>query len=102
MTIDGALVIGDARAIGGADFSQARAARGHYVGDAKAVADFDEFAAGDDDFGVFGECIEHEKNGGGVVVHNDGGFRAGDFREQAVGVRVALAARAGGDVVFEI
>ena len=46
--VEGAFVIADARAIGGADFAQHGAAFGHDVGNAEAVADFDQLAAGDD------------------------------------------------------
>jgi hypothetical protein len=49
-----ALVVAQARAIGGADFAEQRAAFVHDVGDAEAIADLDQLAAGDDDFGAFG------------------------------------------------
>src|SRR5271170_5356679 len=99
---DGSLVIAEARAIGGAYFAEQRAAFGHDVWNAEAIADFDQLAAGDDDFSALGERIEDEKNGSGVVVDDDGGFGADQFGEQASGVNIALAAFAARDVVFEI
>ena len=100
--VEGAFVIADARAIRGAHFAQDGAAFGHDVWNAEAVADFDQLAAGDDDFGIFRERIQDEENGGGVVVDDDRGLRANELRQQAGGVNVALAALASFDVVFEI
>ncbi len=78
------------------------AALRHDFGDAEAVADFDELAARDEDFAVARERGEDEQNGGGAIVDDDGGFGAGEALEQLRGVNVALAARAGFEVVFEI
>ena len=100
--VEGAFVIADARAIRGAHFAQDGAAFGHDVGDAEAVADFDQLAAGDDDLGIFREGVQDEENGGGVVVDDNRGFRADELRQQAGGVNVALAALASFDIVFEI
>ncbi len=100
--VEGAFVIADARAIRGAHFAEDGAAFGHDVGDAEAVADFDQLAAGDDHLGIFRESIQDEENGGGVVVDDNRGFRADELRQQAGGVNVALAALAAFDVVFEI
>jgi len=99
---DGALVVAQAGAIGGADFAEDRAAFGHDVWNAETVANFDQLAAGDDDFGGFRKSIEDEKYGGGVVVDNDGGFGADHFREKAASVNVAFAAFTACRVVFEI
>ena len=100
--IDRALVVAGAGAVGGAHLAQDGAAFGHDVGDAEAVADFDELAAGDDYFGGFGESIEDEEDGGGVVIDDDGGFGADDFGEEARGVLVAFAALPAPEIVFEI
>src|SRR5208282_6116509 len=89
---DRALVVAQAGAIGGADFAKQRAAFGHDVWNAEPIADFDQFAAGDDDLGGFRESVENEKYGGGVVVDDDGGFGADQLGEQATGVDIALAA----------
>ena len=94
--IDGALVVGDARAVGGAHFAEDGAALVHDVGNTEAIADFDEFAAGDDDFGIFRERVEDEKDRGGVVIDDDGGFGGGGEGEELRDVSVALAASAGG------
>ena len=44
---------------------------GHDVGNAEAVADFDQFAARDDGFAAGGEFVERQEYGGGVVVDRD-------------------------------
>ena len=80
---DGALVIAQARSIGSADFAEQRAAFGHDIGNAETIADFDQLAARDDDFGALGERIEDQKHRGGVVVDDDGGFGANQFGEQS-------------------
>ena len=48
-------VIAQAGAICGADFAEECAALRHDFGNAKAVTDFDQLAAGDDDFAALGE-----------------------------------------------
>ena len=99
---DGVFVVGEARAIGGADFAERGAALRHDFGDAEAVADFDELAARDEDFAVARERCENEEHGGGAIVDDDSGFGAGEALEHTRGVDVALAARAGFEVVLEI
>ena len=79
---DGAFVVANAGAIGGADFAQDGAAFGHDVRDAEAVAYFDELAARDDGFTAFCKRVQDQKDRGGVVVHDDGRFRAGQFPEK--------------------
>ena len=73
----------------------------HDVRDAKTITDFDEFAAGDDDFVTGGEFVEDEIGGGGVVVD---GEAAGveQVAEQTIEVVITAAAAAFGQVVFEI
>src|SRR4029077_4864033 len=80
------LVIAQVRAIRGADFMKRGAACGHDVRDAEAVADLDEFAAPDEHFGAPRESVQHEKNGGRVVIHYDRGFGADKFGGEARGV----------------
>ena len=99
---DGVFVVGEARAIRGPDFAQRRAALRHDFGDAEAVADFDELAARYEDFAVARKRCENEEDGGGAIVDDDGGFRAGEALEHPRGVNVALTARAGLKVVLEI
>ena len=89
------------RAVGGPDLAEDRAGAGHDVGDAEAVADLDEFAAGDDDLPAGREFVQREEDGGGVVVDGDA-RRTQQSLEEAVEVNVALAALAGGEVVLEI
>ena len=99
--VDGVAVIVDAGAIGGADFAQDGAGAGHDVGDAEAVADFDQFAARDDGLAAGRKFVEGEEDGGGVVVDRDAG-RAHQAFQQAAVCDVALAAASGREVVFQI
>ncbi len=75
--------------------------RCHDIGDAEAVADFDQFAARDDGFAARGQFVEREKERGGVVVDRDA-RRAEQALDQAADVDVALAAAARGEIVFEV
>ena len=63
---------------------------GHDVGDAEAVADFDQLTAGDDHLAAFRERVEHQEDGRGVVVDDDRGFGADERREQPRGVTSRL------------
>ena len=99
--VDGSAVIVDTRAIGGTDFAQDGAGAGHDVGDAEAVADFDQLTARDDGFAAGRKFVEGEEDGGGVVVDRDAG-RAHQAFQQACGVHVAFAAASRSDVVFEV
>ncbi len=99
---DSVCVIGDARAVGGADFAQHRAALRHDFRNAEAIADLDQFAARDEDFTVTGECGEDEQNSRGAIVDDDRGFGAGQTLQKLRGVNVALAARAGFKVILEV
>src|SRR5579863_5116616 len=100
--VDGALVVGEARAVGGADFAKRGAAFGHDVRNAEAVADFDELSARDDDFAAASQRGQNQKNCSGVVVDHDGGFGSGQAREQTRGVDVASTARARLQIVFQV
>jgi hypothetical protein len=95
-------IVRDARAIGGADFSQHRAGLRHDVGDAEAAADLDQLATRDDHLAAGGERRERHQRRSGVVVDDHRGIRAGQLTEQPLGMDIAPAARALGDVVFEI
>src|SRR5579871_6148489 len=99
---DGVFVVCEARAVGGADFTECGAALRHDFRDAEAVADFDEFAARDEDFAVASEGGEDEEDGGGAVVDDDSRFGAGEAFEELRGVNIALAAGAHFEVVLEI
>src|SRR5437879_53809 len=89
-------------AIGGADFAQAAARARHDRGNAERSADFDELAARDDHLLARRERSEHQQYRGGVVVHHRGGLSAGEFGEQRFDMSVAVATRAGCEVVLEI
>ena len=89
-------------AIGGADLAQAAARARHDRGNAERSADFDELAARHDHLLARRESSEHQQNRGGVVVHHRGGLSAGEFGEQRFDMGVAVATRAGCQVVLEI
>ncbi len=96
------LVIARMRAVGGADLFQLAAGARHDVGDAEGAADFNELAARHDDFFFRGQRIQHEIHRRGVVVHDDGGFGAGQALQPGFDVAVAFAARAAAEIEFEI
>src|SRR6266568_8195522 len=100
--VDRVFVVGETRAIGGADLAEDCAALFHDLGDSKAVPDFDEFAARDNDFAAASKSRESDQDGGGAIVDDDRGFRAREALEQLGSVNVALAARAGFEIVFQI
>ncbi len=117
---DGALVVGQARAVGGADFAQRGLRFRHHVGNAEGASDLDEFAARDDDFATLGEGVKGEQDSGGVVVDDDGGERVAllrldgaeprshtydlgeQFLKKAVNVDVSLAAFAGLEIELKV
>ncbi len=78
-----------------------RAGAGHDIGDAEAIADFDELAARDHDFASRGELVQGQKDGGGIVVHGNAGG-PGETLDQRGGVDIALAAAAACQVVFQV
>ena len=100
--VEGAGVVGQAGAVGGADFAQHRAAAGHDVGDAEAAADFDQLAARDHHFPAFRQRRQHQQHRGGVVVHHYAGLGAQQTVQELGGVRVALPALAGAQVEFQV
>ena len=99
---DRALVVGDARAVGGPDLDQPGAGRREDLGDPERAADLDQLTAGDHDLAPVRGGREGEQHGGGVVVH---GHRRGGARQLAnerLHVGLAAAARAGAEVVLEV
>jgi hypothetical protein len=63
-----ALVVGEVRAVGGADLDQRAPAAREDLRDAERVADLDQLAARDDDLAPGGERREREHQRRGVVV----------------------------------
>ena len=100
--VDGGGVVADARAIGGAHFAQDGAAFGANVRDAERVADFDQLAARDDDLIALRQGVEGQEDGGGIVIDHQRPFRTQKPGEEAVRVRIALAALAAGQIVLQI
>ena len=94
-------IVGHARLVRRAHFAQHRARLRHDVGDAEPATDFDQLASRDHDLPAGCERGQNEHGGRGVVVHDDGGFRAGEAAEQRFGVDVAPASLAAGDVILE-
>ena len=103
---DGTLVIADTGAIGGSDLAQHRARFRHHVGNAERAADLDQLAARNQNFAAFGQRVERQQHGSGVVVDHDGrDFALGSveqLRKQPIDVDVALAALAGIEIELEI
>ena len=98
----GAVVVARVRAVGGAHFHQLCAGAGHHVGNAKGAANLHQFAARNDHLPARRQAAQHQQHGGGVVVDHGGGFGAGQFAQQRFHQVVAVAAPAGGQVVFQV
>ena len=99
---DRALVVGRARAVGGADLDETRSRACEHVGDAEAVADLDQLAARDEHLASLGERGEGEQHRGRVVVDDERGLCAGEAPQESGEVVLARAARAGRQVVLEV
>ena len=94
----GALEVAQVGPVGGADLDEAGAALAQDVGDAEAVADLDELAAGDEHVAAARQRGEGEQHRGGVVVDDQRVLGAGQRAEDVVDVvlpRGALAALRG-------
>src|SRR5208283_921530 len=100
--VDGVFIVGQARAVRRAHLAQDRAALLHDFRDAKAIADFDQFAARDDDFAASRQGRERQQHGRRAIVHHNGRFRAGQALDQARRVYVAFSACPGLQIVFQI
>ena len=94
-------VIVDARAVGGADLAQRRAGARHDLGDAEAIADFDQLAARDYHLAARRQFVERQQQRRGIIVDGNGG-RAQQPLQQRPGVDIALAALAGCKIVFQV
>src|SRR6266568_336087 len=80
--VDRVFIVGETRAIGGADLAEDCTALFHDLRDSKAVPDFDELAARDDDFAAASKSREGDQDGGGAIVDDDRGFRARRLRDR--------------------
>ena len=68
---NGALVVAQMRAVGGADLDEFGARSRHDIGDAEAAADLDKLAAADDDLLARGMGRQHQQHRGGIVVDHE-------------------------------
>ncbi len=99
---DRAVVVRRARPVRRPDLDHARARAREDVGDAEAVADLDQLAAGDDDLASLGEGGQGEEHRGGVVVHDERRLGAGEPPERLRHVVLPRPARAGVEVELEV
>ncbi len=99
---DRRLVVGQRRAVGGADLDQPRPGLGEDVGDAEPVADLDQLPAADDHLAPAGERRKAQEHGRRVVVHRHPRLGTGELGEDASEVGVARAAGAAAEVVLEV
>ena len=65
---DGALVVAQMRAVGGADLDEFGARGRHDVGNTEAATDLDELAAADDNLFARGMGGKYQQHRGGIVV----------------------------------
>ncbi len=89
-------------AIGRADFADGRAALRHHVGQSKRAANLDHLAARHDHFAPFGQRVEREHDSRGVVVDDGSGLGAGQRANLVLDDRIAIAASAGIQIVFQV
>ena len=99
---DCAGVVLQVRAVGGSNFPQLASGARHDVGNAKSAADLDQLAAGDGDFLSGRQRVERKVHGGGIVVHDERGFRPGQLRQPALDVVIALSALSTVKVELEV
>ena len=79
---DGALIVPQMRSIGGANFDQGRTTLGHHLRHAEGAADFDQFAARDDDLSAVREGSQRQQHRCGIIVHGEGGLGSRKTGEQ--------------------
>ena len=82
-------------AICGADFLKLHTGARHNVGHAERAANLNKFAAGHHGFAALCQAVEHEQDGGGVVVDDRRVLGTGEFANQSTQMIVAIAAFAG-------
>ena len=100
--IDGGGVVAQVAAVGGAHLAQAGTAFFHHFRDAEAAADLHQLPARDDDLAALAEGVQHQQDGGGVVVDHHAGLGAGQALEQPVDDGVTAAAAAAVQVELQV
>ena len=68
---DGALVVAQMRAVGGADLDEFGARSRHDIGDAEAAANLDKLTAADDNLFTRSVSRQHQQHRGGIVVDHE-------------------------------
>ncbi len=99
---DHRLVVGESRAVRGADLDESGARFGEDLRHPETTTDLDQFAARHDDLTATRERSEHEQHGRRIVVHDDSGFGPDCECEEVSGVVVTRAPTPGVHVVFEV
>ncbi len=69
--VDRGAIVVQMRAIRGAHLAQRRAGGFHDVGNAKPVADFDQFAPADDRLAARCQFVQHQQHRRGVVIDDN-------------------------------
>ena len=98
---NGALVVAQMCAVGGADLDEFGARSRHDIGDAKATANLDKLAAADDDLLACGMGRQHQQHRGSVVVDHERVLGTGERADELRGVLLARPARTGVHTVLE-
>ena len=95
-------IVAQAGLVGGPDLDQARAALLDHLRNAKAAADFDQFAARNHHFAVRGQGRQRQQHGGGAIIDRQRGLRSGQRAKQGFDAGRAPPAQAGFKREFEI
>ena len=98
---DGALVVAQMCAVGGADLDEFGARSRHDIRDAEAAANLDELAAADDDLLACGMGRQHQQHGGRVIIDDQRILGTGKRADELRGMLLARPARAGVHTVLE-
>ena len=96
------LVVGQARAVGGAHVDQPGAGLLEHLGHAEPAADLDALAPAHDHVATSGQRGDDQQHGGGVVVHHDRRLGAAQPGQQPPDVVVPGAPLAGVEVELEV
>ena len=98
---NGALIIVQMRAVGGAHLDKLGTRSRHDVGDTETASHLDKLAAAHDY--LFAACMrgKHQQHRRGVIVDNQGVLRPRECAQQARGMLLAAPASTGRDVVLE-